>query len=379
MYFPNCSKEFKDKVESVHEVFKKFLDKLVNAKSVVKKGSMPNTKKNLIVDLASSINHDAVLESTDGLYKIDSSSNLKKTQIDAIVSKLTNMLNSISSGNKNAFEQLNQNLRDNFIEYISTEDEYSYDPDDILNDMTYKSESIKKFKEYIITTHEENASKNILTCRTEEENLCNPDDIVCLVCNDGDYEDNNLIVYCSSCQMTVHQLCYGIMDIPNEDWNCHSCQAFGFEKSKAIECILCSVKGGAMKPSLLKKNSSYYNSAYKLRNKKNNKPDNDDVVMQDLSKMRLDKKIIKNIIKNIFRGNIEIVQRKVISDEMKHESNKKGKEKKKEILDNSVEKNCLTINYKHAKENAWVHLSCACWIPEVEIAKFDNKEDIKSK
>ncbi len=36
------------------------------------------------------------------------------------------------------------------------------------------------------------------------------------------------------------------------------------------------------------------------------------------------------------------------------------------------------INYKQACENAWVHLSCACWIPEVEISEFNKKEDIKS-
>ena len=50
----------------------------------------------------------------------------------------------------------------------------------------------------------------------------------------------------------------------------------------------------------------------------------------------------------------------------------------KVIIINLV-KTAQTINYKQAKENAWVHLSCACWIPEVEFADFNKKEDIKSK
>jgi hypothetical protein len=37
------------------------------------------------------------------------------------------------------------------------------------------------------------------------------------------------------------------------------------------------------------------------------------------------------------------------------------------------------INKKIAKENAWVHLSCAIWLPEVYIADYEKKDEIKSK
>jgi len=40
------------------------------------------------------------------------------------------------------------------------------------------------------------------------------EDILCLICNDGDYQENNLIVICSKCNISVHQKCYGIDMIP---------------------------------------------------------------------------------------------------------------------------------------------------------------------
>lgn len=144
----------------------------------------------------------------------------------------------------------------------------SRDKDDILTDLRYKSKYSKEFEDYIIHKNEEinEKKKEIILSRSDEEKYNNPDDIVCLVCNDGDYEDNDLIVYCSKCQMTVHQNCYGITNIPDEDWLCYPCQAFEDEKcSKGIECVLCPIKGGAMKPSLLKTKSSSFNSIINIR------------------------------------------------------------------------------------------------------------------
>ena len=66
--------------------------------------------------------------------------------------------------------------------------------------------------------------------------------------------------------MTVHQKCYGILVIPEEDWICHLCKAFNdVEMSKNMECILCSKLGGAMKPCTLKKSSHSYKIMVKNR------------------------------------------------------------------------------------------------------------------
>jgi len=37
------------------------------------------------------------------------------------------------------------------------------------------------------------------------------DDWTCGVCNDGDYDDDDLIVICNRCDMGVHMKCYGIL------------------------------------------------------------------------------------------------------------------------------------------------------------------------
>jgi bromodomain and PHD finger-containing protein 1 len=35
-----------------------------------------------------------------------------------------------------------------------------------------------------------------------------------MVCNDGDFADENLIVICSKCNVSVHQNCFGIQIVP---------------------------------------------------------------------------------------------------------------------------------------------------------------------
>jgi hypothetical protein len=49
-------------------------------------------------------------------------------------------------------------------------------------------------------------------------------------------------------------MCYGILVIPKDDWICDACQVFGKEKAYELECLLCPVKGGAMKPCLKRSN-----------------------------------------------------------------------------------------------------------------------------
>lgn len=52
------------------------------------------------------------------------------------------------------------------------------------------------------------------------------EDAQCAICNNGDYEDEDLIVFCGNCNIPVHQKCYGIDEIPDSDWICNNCWAF---------------------------------------------------------------------------------------------------------------------------------------------------------
>lgn len=72
------------------------------------------------------------------------------------------------------------------------------------------------------------------------------DDAKCQICTDGDYTEDNLIVFCSKCNISLHQRCVGLVKVPTECWNCDVCMAFG-HKGRWLKCALCTVKGGALK------------------------------------------------------------------------------------------------------------------------------------
>ncbi|CAG9319325.1 unnamed protein product [Blepharisma stoltei] len=74
------------------------------------------------------------------------------------------------------------------------------------------------------------------------------EDWVCGVCGDGDYEDDDLIVICSRCEMGAHMKCYGIPNVPDHDWYCQACEKTNSpEERHSLKCALCSVNGGAIK------------------------------------------------------------------------------------------------------------------------------------
>lgn len=298
MYFPFVSNEVIDKSSGIPEILQKVLERNIYAPRTF---SIKNKlrKKKILMDFVSLIDKNFIkrneelmvnyIESSVSKKQIsienlisavsDGIESLHKINQDRIATKLVEVMNksrapqcegngSLVTSNNSNFSQSLKNLKiltDNPNENFSNRE---YDRDDILIDMQFKSISKKQFEEYIIRKHEEISEnqKEVILSRSDEEKNHNPDDIVCLVCNDGDYEDNNLIVYCSKCQMTVHQQCYGIVTIPEEDWLCYPCQFYeDEEKAKQIECILCPIKGGAMKPSCLKIKSSFWNNVISLR------------------------------------------------------------------------------------------------------------------
>lgn len=70
-------------------------------------------------------------------------------------------------------------------------------------------------------------------------------DFICEVCGDGDYEDDDLIVICSKCEMAFHTKCYGIVKVPKEEWYCTACE--NHKDAKNLKCALCPNKNGALK------------------------------------------------------------------------------------------------------------------------------------
>ncbi|XP_078601857.1 protein Jade-3-like isoform X3 [Branchiostoma floridae x Branchiostoma japonicum] len=82
-----------------------------------------------------------------------------------------------------------------------------------------------------------------LTIETEEGlGIEYDEDVICDVCRSPDCEEGNEMVFCDSCNICVHQACYGIQKIPEGSWVCRTC-ALGISPT----CLLCPKKGGAMK------------------------------------------------------------------------------------------------------------------------------------
>lgn len=98
--------------------------------------------------------------------------------------------------------------------------------------------------ERIIERFELNCWDKIQTILRNEEGLGieYDENVICDVCRSPDSEEGNEMVFCDSCNICVHQACYGITKIPEGQWLCCTCAL-----AQRPECVLCPNKGGAMK------------------------------------------------------------------------------------------------------------------------------------
>ncbi len=64
------------------------------------------------------------------------------------------------------------------------------------------------------------------------------DNAVCDICYDGESTGENRIIFCDSCNISVHQNCYGIEKVPSEDYFCHACTYFKSDKPQKEEYLV---------------------------------------------------------------------------------------------------------------------------------------------
>ena len=161
-------------------------------------------------------------------------------------------------------------------------------------------------------------SEKIFESNIEVNRTKNDENWTCFVCNNGYLEDNDIFYECEICKISVHQNCYGILTDNSDNWVCDACKKMTKEEAQNLECILCPVKGGAMKEINLPAQCEYIKNLKKIRKNE-----------FDLEKHPY------NSVCIIPKDNINEINR------------------------------------------AWVHLSCALWHPDIYFENFKEKTNIK--
>ncbi|KAK6506542.1 nuA3 HAT complex component nto1 [Arthrobotrys conoides] len=79
----------------------------------------------------------------------------------------------------------------------------------------------------------------------EDDDEDTSEDSRCQICDDGECENSNAIVFCDGCNIAVHQDCYGVPFIPEGQWLCRRCSLLA--PRREVNCIFCPNTDGAFK------------------------------------------------------------------------------------------------------------------------------------
>ena len=240
------------------------------------------------------------------LSDLEKSINESISQIEEINSKkIKNILEKI-----NKFTNSNKNSKNENIKYPLLQDTISY-KEEIDKYLEYELKKEKEENEI----EEEKIKKNKILLQNSSNNYSQQ---ICSICNNGDIDHNQLMFECESCGLTVHQNCYGIKSQILTNWICDPCKEMSKDEVLNLECVLCPIKGGAMKKIDLPFDSHFYKEIIDYRRSNGKK--------------------------------IPLYNSHIIIPFEKYDNIK-----------------C-----------AWVHLSCALWNPNIEIGNYDEKKDIKN-
>ena len=158
----------------------------------------------------------------------------RDSSIDDIINKLEDQVSNIQEERAGLWSNL-LNKANNYLNILNEDDDQpknkksvdfdlrqaTAEEDLYLDYIEYRRQYRISYAPYLVDpelsrTGGKSANMKQTTLKNEDQ--------VCQVCNDGDYTDTNLIVYCSRCGICFHQNCYGITDIPEGNWVCELCK-----------------------------------------------------------------------------------------------------------------------------------------------------------
>lgn len=132
---------------------------------------------------------------------------------------------------------------DEEVEYDMDEEDYAWL--DLINEKR-KSEGVSQVSHNLFEFLMDRFEKESYLATQGQNDLQSmvDEDAVCCICMDGDGADSNVILFCDSCNIAVHQECYGVPYIPEGQWLCRHCLQC---PSRVAECVFCPNRGGALK------------------------------------------------------------------------------------------------------------------------------------
>jgi hypothetical protein len=188
----------------------------------------------------------------------------------------------------------------------------------------------------------------------------------CMVCGYDDYEDNNKIMYCEVCDISLHQTCYGLShmnqaEVQYLDFTCWPCRILKTkERSLGLCCVICNQRGGALIPSnlemaqlleLSKKDANHVSSFLRKATSKNNRLTNKEV-------LRREKQYAKE------NGRLSGV------DSPEKEGFKMDKKKSNQTYSHQLRSfQKKNQNKKTQTCFAWVHVNCSFWVMSGMLSK----------
>lgn len=229
----------------------------------------------------------------------------------------------------NDFQENQKNKENEFNLSLSRENYITTSP--ILKDNQLLNSSKKVLNNYCSSLHnfdleiikQKKKNEKIFESSEEITRTKNDENWNCFICNNGFLENNDIFYECEQCKISVHQICYGILTDNIDHWVCDVCKKMSLNDAQNLECVLCPVRGGAMKQINLPLECQYLKNLKKIRE------------TQNLSQIPKSKYGTFNYY-------------------------------------------CVVPKNDGSEINkAWIHVSCALWHQEIHFGDFAKKMDIK--